>query len=72
MKDPKTGKFYDVDMLDPKQLEEARKLGLVYCCMHYIPEDECGVDCSENYADIQAYWKQVFGINLPDLKKDEE
>jgi len=71
MKDPKTGKLYDIDLRDPKQSEEAQKMGLVYACMHYFSPEEIGGDAPMNFEDIKAFWKQAAGIDLPDPKKDE-
>ena len=63
-KDPKTGEFYEVNMSDPKQLEEAAEKGLVYACMHYIPPDDMDEEDIEIPEDIKSFWKQARGIDI--------
>ena len=67
-RDPKTGQFYDLDMDSPEQLAEAKRIGLVYACMHYLPE-VTGED-PVALKDTQDFWKQAFGIDV--LPKDGE
>jgi hypothetical protein len=57
MKDPKTGEFYDVDLRDPRQSEEAAKKGLVYACTHYFPPGEVGGECPGGVGDIMEFWR---------------
>ena len=63
-KDPKTGKFYDINMQDSKQLEEASRKGLVYACMHYLPPEDADEEGIEVPEDIKFFWKQNTGIDI--------